>query len=58
MEDEDSGAVWTANVESWDNELSGTLVRVPTELVLAEAVFWSIVADEVPWSGDPEVGSL
>jgi hypothetical protein len=58
MEDDDSGAVWTANVESCDSELSGTLVRVPTELAVADAVFCSAVADDEMPLAASEVGSL
>jgi hypothetical protein len=58
MEDDDDGAVWTADVESCDNDTSGTLVRVPTELALAVAVFWSTVAVKVTWPAELEVGSL
>jgi hypothetical protein len=57
-EDDDSGAVWTADVESCVNEISGTLVRVPTELTLADAVFWSTVAVKVTWPVELEVGPV
>jgi hypothetical protein len=51
---EDAAAVWTAEVESMINELSGTLEGVTSKDIDVDAVFWRAVVE----AATPEVGSL